>query len=307
MPFVLLTKANRPPWQDNRQRDLQESYRIANKHFREFAKAYEQTVKGVLDKDSRDKLIAALARGDSAAVAASIPWYDARDPDSVKRWEKLQEKFDKTYGKILQEAGAAQMDKLGLALAFTLDNPYSQPWIRSHGGELIQGIGTEAREIIRDAVSLGFQLGNPPRQMADIIEASIGLTARDAAAVQRRLALHIEQGMNEDLASERASAYADELLGRRAENIARTETVAAEAQGTLQSWRVAEDEGLIVTGTQKQWIAAMGSDRTCEICEELDGMDPVDLDASWDSSFVGLVSAPPSHPSCRCALGLVLP
>jgi hypothetical protein len=309
VPLVLIHKAKRPKWQDTKPKNpaLRDAYRIADSHLKEFANAYKAVVNGVLDDTTREALVQALARGDAAAVAQVIPWYDPNDPESLKRWQKAQDKFDKTYAGIVEESGTASLARLGLEMSFTLDNPYSLSWAKDHAGELIHDLSTEGRDAVRAAVVEGFELGNPPASMARTIRESIGQTDREALAVQRRLALHLSNDMDEDLATSRAERYAGQLLNARAERIARTETITAEARGTMDSWRVARDDGLIVPGTQKKWIDASASPRTCDICLELGEMDPIDLDESWNSSIVGPVEMPPAHVSCRCSMGLVIP
>jgi hypothetical protein len=115
------------------------------------------------------------------------------------------------------------------------------------------------------------------------------------------------------------------LLKRRAENIARTETIRAANMGTQFGWDAAADAGLLPPGTQKVWIATEDS-RTCPICAVLDG-NTVDLGGNFDVSVEATAftiegeeirvtatrpmkrssttRTPPAHPSCRCTLGLV--
>lgn len=310
MPFVAVRKARTPAWQDTRPRARAhaDAYKIADKHFRRFAQAYERAVGKAIAAVDLDRLLLVLARGgDASAIAAAIPWYDPRDSESAARWRKLEREFEATYRDIVQESGTASLARLDVPMRFDLDNPYSVPWIERQGAELVTRIGEEGRDAIREAVARGFELGNPPREMARTIRASIGLRPDQTAAVQRRLALHLAAGLDPVSAATRAAGYAQKLLSARALLIARTETIAAEAQGTLDSWRDAGAKGFIVPGTKKRWIEAKGSERTCAVCEDLGAQDPIDLDASWTTITDEEVEAPPSHPACRCSLGLVIP
>lgn len=310
MPFVAVRKARKPAWQDTRPRARAhaDAYKIADKHFRRFAQAYERAVGKAIAAIDLDRLLLVLSRGgDAAAIAAAIPWYDPRDAESAARWRKLEREFDKTYRDIVQESGSASLARLDVPMRFDLDNPYSVPWIERHGAQLVTRIGEEGRESIREAVARGFELGNPPREMARTIRASIGLRPEQTASVQRRLALHLAAGLDPETAAARAAAYAQKLLNGRALLIARTETIAAEAQGTLDSWRAASDQGFIVPGTKKRWIEAKGSERTCAVCEDLGAQDPIDLDDEWELPSGESVEGPPAHPACRCSIGLVIP
>lgn len=74
-----------------------------------------------------------------------------------------------------------------------------------------------------------------------------------------------------------------------AEMVARTETSRAMNAGTMAAYQKA---GV----AQVMWIAAE-DERTCPVCEELDGQ-IVQLGHEFDDG----VTAPPDHPSCRCTV-----
>ena len=82
----------------------------------------------------------------------------------------------------------------------------------------------------------------------------------------------------------------------RAELIARTETIAASADGALASYQQAADAGAL-QGYGKVWIAELDQ-RCCPICEDLDGEQQAFADPFSDGS-----DGPPDHPDCRCAVG----
>jgi hypothetical protein len=197
----------------------------------------------------------------------------------------------------IAETGA--YDALGIAASFTLDNPYSAPWILSHGAELVQGVGDLTREAIRQIVAQGFTDHYTVAQTARKIRGWVGLLPSQVSAADRYAAT-LDTGAK----AERALArYVSQLRQQRAVNIARTETINAHAQGTLDAWRNASDHAMIRPGAQKEWIAATASDRTCPICMKLDGQ-KVPLTGSFVMPGGGLIAAPTAHPSCRCALAL---
>lgn len=280
-------------------------YQIAAKHVPTLRRAYEALVGTRLTRAEQDALLNALARGDVRAAVAAIPLLNPNDP----RWADFARELGDAYGETILDAALGEVRRLGFGdLNFELDNPYSRPWIQAHVGDLITEVSQGQVDAVRAAVDRGFELGLPPREMARTIETIVGLDERYAIAVMNRLNLHLGEGMDADLASDKADRYAATLLRDRAERIARTETIDAEAEGLLESWRVATDEGYLPPGAQKKWIQAAESERTCAICQELGDMDPIDLEDSWFSSELGEdVDAPTAHPQCRCSLGLVFP
>lgn len=236
------------------------------------------------------------------------------------RWRTIEaqliESLEAAINSKIDEAGNAELLRLertpvvakALTGRFNLRNPFSEDFVRRRGAELVQGITGRARDQIRDAVERGFVQGVPVRTTARTIMDSLGLDPRLARAVQNHGNALSEAGTPDDISDRSIERYADQLLRYRAELIARTETITASNQGVLDSWRQAKDEGLLPGGMLKRWIAALGSKRTCPICEELGESDPVPVDAEFYSSILGQSFArPPSHPACRCVLGLVRP
>ena len=201
--------------------------------------------------------------------------------------------------KIFDVAETGAYDSLGIALNFALDNPYSAPWILTHGAQLVVGVGDLTRQAIRQVVSQGFEEHLTVDQMTRQIRGWIGLLPRQVDAADRYAAT-----LGTGPKAERALArYVSQLRQERARNIARTETINAHAQGTLSAWRNASDHGLIRPGAQKEWIAATASDRTCPICMKMDGQ-RVALTGLFTLPNGTQIEAPTAHPSCRCAMSL---
>jgi SPP1 gp7 family putative phage head morphogenesis protein len=82
----------------------------------------------------------------------------------------------------------------------------------------------------------------------------------------------------------------------RATMIARTETIAAAADGALASYRQAVDSGAL-DGYGKTWIATP-DERECPVCQSLDGEQ-----RAFDQPFSDGQEGPPDHVNCRCAIG----
>lgn len=237
-----------------------------------------------------------------AQIEAAI----AEGPDAVanlmagpEATEQLLDGYKQAAAVIFEVAESGAYESLGIALSMTLDNPYSAPWIAAHGAKLVVGVGDLTREAIRQVVAQGFENHRTVDEMTAQIRGWIGLLPRQVTAADR-YAASLGTGPKADRALAR---YVSQLRQERARNIARTETINAHAQGTLDAWRNAGDHGLIRPGAQKEWIAATVSDRTCPICRKMDGQ-RVPLSASFTMPDGTPVQAPTAHPSCRCALAL---
>lgn len=238
------------------------------------------------------------------------------------RWKRvdwaLEDRYVAALAQHVQAAGDAalaslvanpgKVAKAELATAFNLRNAFSEDFIRRRGAAMVEGVTARARADIRDAVEAGMVRGVPVRQTARAIRESIGLDPRQRKAVSRLVDQLTAEGRTDEEVEAAAAKYGDRLLARRAETIARTETMAASNQGVLDSWRQARSDGLLPGGMLKQWIHGAGSERTCPICTDLGEQDPIPMDESWVSDVTGeQYERPPAHPNCRCTMGLVRP
>jgi len=178
-------------------------------------------------------------------------------------------------------------------MAFDVANPEAIAWAERNAARLVTDITTEAQAAIRTIVTDAFANGVSPSETAKLIRASIGLTERDAQAVMNAQLKWIAEGVTN--ATERAEKYAAKLTRRRAQTIARTETMRAANEGQVQLWEQAKQAGLLTGRERKVWLTS----DPCPICAPLDG-ETVRLDETFS-----IGSDPPAHPNCRCTIGLV--
>lgn len=185
-----------------------------------------------------------------------------------------------------------------VAFSFDATNPRALAWARERSAALVTSIRDDARLAIRELVGRAFEDGIPPKSLARMIRDVVGLTPRDALAVERRYIEAVRRGVSPDVASRSASAYADRLHRRRALTIARTETMASSVRGQEELWQQAVDAGALrPRGLQKEWLAT-GDETVCDICGPMDGQR-----VAFNQAFS--VEGPPAHPQCRCCTGLV--
>ena len=338
MPFCHVHKAARarrirkakrkPEWQDisPQATEQRSTWAVAARHVDKFARAYREVVRELARAIDKKKLDAALQAQDIERAVAAVPTYVMDDPESERVWAPMKRRFASAYTAVIEESGDAEakrvtetlrqrlaksevVRKVEFEFTFDIDNPFSIPWVQQHTADLVTLINTTTKDVVRGLVEEGFRFGKPPAKIARQIlnETDIGLTipqSRAVGALERRL---VEAGLEEEEIARRTQRYSGTLLRERARNIARTETIGAEGQGLEDSWRAAKEQGFLSTKAHKEWIAAVGSGRTCEICIGLDGQ-IVPVGESWQSSIVGTVDAPGrAHPSCRCGAAIVEP
>lgn len=200
------------------------------------------------------------------------------------KWEPYTEKF------------ADWMD-----LAFDLRYMSAEDFLSRYLPRMVVNISEETRRAIRDVVLDGFRKGKHPYQMAEEIKVMVGMTPGQVRAYQA-FAANLARGKLPGSGQELAlGAYRDRAIERRARNIARTETIRAANAGQMALWQTAEANGLLGPGAKRMWIATPG-ERTCPSCHDMDGK-TTGVNSPW--SFEGFgISAPPLHPSCRCAMGM---
>jgi hypothetical protein len=133
------------------------------------------------------------------------------------------------------------------------------------------------------------------------IRALIGLAERDALAVGNLQTTLLEDGRRPEQVERMVARYANRLLRRRAETIARTEIMTAANRGQEALWSQAVADGVLAEADwERMWLVAK-DERTCTVCEPLDRKRAPMLGGTFPGGIVG----PPVHPRCRCTTGLV--
>jgi hypothetical protein len=226
------------------------------------------------------------------------------------------------------------------AFTFNPNNPAVRRAIEMQGAIMIQGITENSRAAIRRVIIEGQLNGVPAREMAKTIQQSIGLTQKQAQAVANfktnlrnqqigrisqlgrtviapRIGLRNMRNTKDRekflAAAGRKSIeqlgdeYAQRLLMKRAENIARTESFRATMLGQQVVWDEGANQGLFDrTRARKQWHV-ISDERTCQICAPMEGQ-IVPMDREFISPYDGSSAQhPPIHSHCRCHTSLVLP
>jgi len=327
-----IMKRRRKSWyrEDPGTPEGRDAYRIAAKHEEAFARAFLKAQRDMFTPEVERDVKRAIRTGSTTEVLDVLPLaQDADDPV----WEKFREQILRAYSVVIDEAGddaTRRMNKkFKTKMRFTLEtaedrgeevakaredvsraaagmvvpvNPYSVKWMQERATHLItDGITKSQRQVVSDLLLDGFERGLRAEEIYGEIKANVGLTKRWNNAVLNRRTKLAEMGFDEGEVARRTDKYREQLLGKRAQMISRTETITAQAQGRNDAWKMAQDSGQL-PAVQRRWIAAPGG---CEICLELDGK-TAKLGEPYESASEGAVDMPgeDSHPGCRCTESL---
>ena len=214
------------------------------------------------------------------------------------------------------------------------------------------------RQIVRDGWLSGVTvreqglrirplLRPPSTAVADVrlLQATIGLAPRHAAAVHRYHQAQLDAEVPPDLAIRNTELYGNRLLNLRALTIARTETITVANAGRVDTWRQMIADGFLEQ--DRMWLKwhVTDDDRLCPFCSPMDGQevrygslfisseqgfdddrrlprgkslkpDPYSQRRDLVGRFAKAVTPrkgqdvtvpyPPLHPNCRCDVQLVL-
>lgn len=184
-------------------------------------------------------------------------------------------------------------------------------------------IEATAQSTAEQIVSDGLAAGLPARVIARALHETIGLSIREATAVEnyrralqgggrgalqralrdRRFDGTVRSGdLSEDQIERMVTRYADRFRSHRASRLAITESVRAANQGRRAAWaQYIERTGIGDDGVRRFWLTA-GDELVCPICSAIPGLNPngVAFDEPFQTPIGELMGPPDPHPLCRC-------
>jgi len=281
-----------------------ELHKIADKAAPKVKKAFLDAMEKVRTKFKLKDLAKVVETGNIALVAQFL------ELDQMQN--QLQPIINELVG-VVHGAAVSSVQVLPAALqnsvAFDLFNPRTVQFLRDYRLQLAAnrtGALTAASERgIRTIIADAFNRGGHPTQQARRIRNLIGLTERQAIAVDNfRDALEL-QGVKRKTVEARVKRYAELQLKRRATAIARTETIRAANMGQEMLWRQAQDDRLLdPVKTRKVWVITP-DDLLCSRCRAIPGLNPDGVPVTGQfKTQSGSVQEPPLHTHCRCATAL---
>jgi hypothetical protein len=275
------------------------------------ARAFRAAVEGALVATRAaldvDALTLALAGRDPARAERAIPWDQVGEAVlTTAAMAVAQPLVTATAQATARDVG---MPRTVARVAFGEADPALGWTARTLTADLVSEVGDETRTAIRE--TLARVLTDPTRGRltpADL-EPLIGLTSRDARAVDRLRGETLARALEAGLPPGRAQATADQVAARaarrylrtRAQLIARTETIRAQELTRHLTWDRLQREGALPLALVVEWATAEDA-KVCELCDPLDGQQ-----VPLGGKFEGGYAHPPRHPACRCTTVLVRP
>jgi len=301
--------------------------RIARRFEPQVSAAFLTAVDRLQRQIDRAELLQAVASRDPGQVSAAVIGASGSLGNQLAR-QDLEGVFLRTAN----ATGTAGLDVLedvtGLASSFNQFDPRTVLFARDQAGTLIVQLSDDVREAVRIVLAVGSGQGLTTVQQARAIREIVGLppnwvraplnlgqelregrftatrrlSAVDKARIRKRLA---NGTMAEAFIEEMEGKYRQSLLNRRAQNIARTETLRSSHHGQHIGWKQAVEEGVLPSNVRRAWVVTP-DDRLEH--GEVPGMNRGGrgMDEMFDTPE-GAVLNPPSRPNCRCGIGLIFP
>lgn len=237
-----------------------------------------------------------VATGNIEAIIQAYPW--------AVVGAALADALRETFTEFMNFVASGVATDLGILPSFVLDNPFAVTWAANESAAMVTLVTDSTKAAIRSLIASSITDGQAPRVVAREIRAIIGLRPDQIKTLENLQAALLLQGRSDADIARLLATRANRMLAQRALLIARTELTNAQAQGLLDSWKVAQNEGFLSPFAVKEWIQTP-DDRLSEICRELGNHAPVPINEPFFSNILGRnIMAPSAHPDCRSTLGL---
>lgn len=278
--------------------DLPDISRLAGRLEPTFRQQFLRAVESTQNKIQLNELARKVLAGNVSGVEAAAHLDQFVEATPAFR-ATLARALEVGLGKAISDLG-----ELEVVMNFALVNPKAVAAAEASAGILITNILDSQRDSIADIVRRSTNGEMDVYAAAKLIKQQIGLDPRRARAVEKFEQKLLEQGLSQDIIDKRVERYRQAQLKDRSLTIARTELIKASNHGQQLIWNEALEQGSIDKRFfQKQWIVTHDDRLDTSVCEPLDDA-VAEIDGEFDSPIGGLV-APPAHPRCRCAMGLV--
>jgi hypothetical protein len=303
--------------------DIEAYWAIADSRVEKVIRIFTEAVAATVNATDAEELAQAALSGDRHRAEMAVPWKTFEEElmrvvsplsfvSTRSRWQAAEFLW-RDLGWSLPPAREkkAAGDNPGdppmvVSAFFNRTNPHSLDWIRAHAAELVTQVSQESMLAIRDIIHTAFdpKTAMHPRESAKLIRQHIGLTSRQSSTLDRYRQQLVADGVRGKRLDSMVEAYRKKMIRRRAENIARTETIRASAEGQQRLWEDSAEQGYIDGAlTKRIWIMHRDGRECKHVCPPMKGQ----LKGMKEPFITGIgdsVMTPPAHPSCRCAIGL---
>jgi len=176
-----------------------------------------------------------------------------------------------TYANLVGQSVRASAAGFINTATFQLTSPVVIDRLRRQAARLVVGVGQDSILSLRTILEQGYVEGWGFRAAGRIIRSVIGLLPQHAGAVGKYAQALSQVEMPEERRANLVETYSRRLLAYRAENIARTETIAAVHAGHVEGWIELANRGVIERHrTRVEWVVTE-DDRLCPWCAPMDG------------------------------------
>jgi len=193
---------------------------------------------------------------------------------------------------------AKALPPASVGVRFDLTNPAAVAYARRYAAELVLDLSATSKDAIRAILSRVLNGEMTAESAARLIRASIGLTPRQVASLERFRNELRDTGIPDARADALAERYGRTQLASRASAIARTESMRAANAGQQAAWEQGVADGYIPVGGVRRRFITAADELVCPICQPVDG-----VLATIEGDFPA--GDPPLHVNCRCVVGLV--
>lgn len=248
-----LVKEELESGKDENKKKHDEFFGVLFKAISPYKREFEDMLRAIWDEEERI-IIANLKKMKKAWMTKDVI-DQILYPVSVFE-KKLANGTTQIFIKLMDKEGQRVVAIYGLDIVFDVENPEVQKWLAKYVPKFSKKLEAVNVEKLRAELTEGMKAGESIKELM-----------------------------------KRVYTTYDDWGFRRAELIARTETLRASNEAALETYR---QSGVV---EKKIWITYI-DDKTCEECDGLDGA-VEDL----EEDFSGGVDGPPLHPRCRCAVG----
>lgn len=196
----------------------------------------------------------------------------------------------------MQEQGILEV-RQGEPLSKAAERSWATTYVRSAYAKGMAGSAAKLRsqgvevadDWVREAFSRPFHADRVGLAYTRTFEELRGITREMDRQISRELAEGLAAGKNSRDIAAKLNDRVDKIGITRSRMMARTETIRAHAEASLNTYKEAGVEGV---GVQAEWVTAQDG-AVCAECESAAASGPYTVDEAQ-----GMI---PLHPNCRCA------
>jgi hypothetical protein len=191
----------------------------------------------------------------------------------------------------------------GVEVGFDMGGKNVVRWLTAHRKEFLSGVEAANKDAIRAALGRYFKEELSAEELVVRIRRNVGLTERQWLSVDKFQNRLEGQGHSPASVQQRVNRYVGAQRTKRAQMIARTETIRAANGGQHLAYEQAIEDGhLRAKSVKRIWQVTPDDRLDIEICEPMEGQEAMGMDEPFITGAGTAVDFPPAHPMCRCSV-----